>query len=68
MVWKCLLLATAALAIAAGAGGITLHLRTRVEPFKGSGVWHATTVDYPFEPRKTAIILCDLWDKHWCRG
>ena len=68
MIWKCLPLATVALGLAAATGGITLHLRTRVEPFKGSGDWHATTVDYPFEPRKTAIILCDLWDKHWCRG
>jgi nicotinamidase-related amidase len=21
-----------------------------------------------FEARKSAIILCDMWDKHWCRG
>lgn len=21
-----------------------------------------------FEPRRSAIILCDVWDKHWCRG
>lgn len=20
------------------------------------------------EPAKTAIIVCDMWDKHWCRG
>jgi nicotinamidase-related amidase len=50
------------------ASGVTLRLRSRVEPFKGSGDWRATTVDYTLEPKKTAIILCDLWDKHWCRG
>jgi nicotinamidase-related amidase len=22
----------------------------------------------PVEPRRSAIILCDVWDKHWCRG
>ena len=59
-----LLLILAALAFAAS----PLHLRTRVEAFKGSGDWRVATVDYTLEPRKTAIILCDVWDKHWCRG
>lgn len=22
----------------------------------------------PVEARRSAIILCDVWDKHWCRG
>lgn len=22
----------------------------------------------PVDPRRSAIILCDVWDKHWCRG
>ncbi len=22
----------------------------------------------PLDPRRSAVILCDLWDKHWCRG
>jgi nicotinamidase-related amidase len=61
------LLSSAVLVLAA-AGGITIHLRTRVEPFKGSGDWCPAAVDYTLEPRKTAIILCDLWDNHWCRG
>ena len=47
---------------------VPLHLRTRVEAFKGSGDWRPATIDYALEPRKTAIILCDIWDKHWCRG
>lgn len=21
-----------------------------------------------FEPKKSAFILCDMWDRHWCRG
>ena len=21
-----------------------------------------------FDPARSAIILCDMWDKHWCRG
>ena len=22
----------------------------------------------PLEPKKTAIVVCDMWDKHWCAG
>jgi len=22
----------------------------------------------PFDPRASALILCDMWDRHWCRG
>lgn len=25
-----------------------------------------TTVEW--DPRKTALIICDMWDQHWCRG
>jgi nicotinamidase-related amidase len=48
----------------------TLHLtlRTRVEPFKGSGDWHETTFVRAVKTAETALILCDMWDKHWCQG
>lgn len=63
------LIAAAAFALTAAVSGVVnLHVRTRVELFKGSGDWRAANVDYPLEPKKTAIILCDLWDKHWCHG
>ena len=39
-----------------------------MEAFKGSGDWRQATLNYALEPHKTAIILCDIWDKHWCRG
>jgi nicotinamidase-related amidase len=43
-----------------------LSLRTRIETFKGSGNWDEATVMRDFRPAETAIILCDVWDKHWC--
>jgi len=45
-----------------------LKIRTRVEPFKGSGDWREVLVDQTLFPPTTALILCDVWDKHWCQG
>lgn len=28
----------------------------------------AVEFDEPVDPRHSAIILCDMWDKHWCQG
>jgi len=36
--------------------------------FHGSGEWREVRIDYPFEPAKSALIVCDMWDKHWCSG
>ncbi len=30
-----------------------------------SGVLETTT---EYQPSKSALILCDMWDRHWCRG
>jgi nicotinamidase-related amidase len=47
---------------------LTLKLRTRVEPFKGSGVWREVNFEEQFPVHSTAILICDMWDKHWCSG
>src|SRR4051794_9279032 len=66
--------------LAAGAGSLVGHaapaapgppagpppLRSRVEPLKGSGEWHEVTLTREFVPAETALILCDVWDDHWC--
>ena len=49
-------------------GSIQLNLRTRVVPFKGSGLWDAVTVTREVPVAEVAIIICDMWDKHWCEG
>jgi nicotinamidase-related amidase len=43
-----------------------LPLRTRVETFKGSGEFDEVGVTRSFDPKECAMILCDVWDKHWC--
>jgi nicotinamidase-related amidase len=47
-------------------GTLQLKLRTRVETFKGSGDWDEVTLRKELPGKKTAIIICDMWDKHWC--
>ena len=52
-------------------GGFTemhLKLRTRVHPFLGAGDWVAATFEQTIPSNRTAIIICDMWDKHWCKG
>ena len=49
-------------------GGCHLALRSRVELFRGSNQWSEVHVEYPFDPAKSALIVCDMWDKHWCSG
>jgi len=47
---------------------LALSVRKRVETKPGSGRWHAITEKARWEPRKTAVVICDMWDKHWCAG
>jgi nicotinamidase-related amidase len=49
-------------------GGRHLPLRSRVELFRGSNQWSEVSLDYAFDPAKSAVIVCDMWDKHWCGG
>jgi|SRR5690349_1329513 len=49
-------------------GVIRLQLRTRVETFKGSGVWDEVALVKEVPVAEVAIVICDMWDKHWCDG
>lgn len=47
---------------------LTLRARSRAETAPGSGRFYAVTKTIEWEPRKTAIVICDMWDRHWCKG
>lgn len=49
-------------------GTFKLPLRTRVETPKGSGNFKEEMIEREFPIAETAILICDMWDKHWCRG
>jgi nicotinamidase-related amidase len=43
-----------------------LVLRSRLEAFKGSGDRQPVSIEFNLPVSKTALILCDMWDRHWC--
>ena len=47
---------------------LRFKVRTRVEIYKGSGDWHEVAIDEHFFPSSSALILCDMWDNHWCQA
>ena len=46
---------------------ITLHARTRVAVEPGSRRWHSITKPVEWKPSETCIVVCDMWDDHWCK-
>lgn len=34
----------------------------------GRAVWHVRDERQTWHADKTALLLCDVWDNHWCRG
>lgn len=45
-----------------------LLLRTRIQPFPAGSPWTEARFDGTIVPSRTAIIITDMWDKHWCDG
>ena len=48
--------------------GLLLHLRTQEPKASASGSFLAQEKTVRWEPAQTAIIICDMWNQHWCRG
>ncbi|MCL5096806.1 MAG: isochorismatase family protein [Candidatus Omnitrophica bacterium] len=47
---------------------LELQARCRHETSPGSGQFQVEEKTLRWDPKKTAIIICDMWDKHWCKG
>ena len=45
-----------------------LQMRTYVHPFRSSDTWVEARFEQTIMNSKTAIIITDMWDKHWCAG
>jgi nicotinamidase-related amidase/type 1 glutamine amidotransferase len=48
-------------------GPLVLHARQRIA-VPGSERYELVERSSSWDPRKTAIVVCDMWDQHWCRG
>jgi nicotinamidase-related amidase len=49
----------------AGERALELNLRSRI---KTSDRFTVVEKKVQWEPKKTALIICDMWDDHWCKS
>ncbi len=54
--------------LAVPGGDLVLHGRSRVESAGQTGQWSVVEKDLRWAPKQTAIVVCDMWDRHWCKG
>jgi nicotinamidase-related amidase len=45
----------------------TLQLKLRSRPNTG-GSFSVTETNVNWQPKKTALIICDMWEDHWCKS
>jgi nicotinamidase-related amidase len=45
-----------------------LRLTLRSRPKDKDGRFPILTKEVSWEPKKTALIICDMWDDHWCKS
>ncbi len=45
---------------------LTVRLRSQTETSAGSGRYHRIEKPEAWNPKETAIIICDMWDSHHC--
>jgi nicotinamidase-related amidase len=45
-----------------------LHLTLRARSVSKDGKSLVTQKQTVWEPRETALIICDMWDDHWCKS
>jgi nicotinamidase-related amidase len=43
-------------------------VRSRKEAEAGKGDWRVVEARAAWDPSKTAAVVCDMWDRHWCAG
>src|SRR5438477_2418754 len=67
-IWLAVALLCSGSFAAESAESIKFTTRSRMEKTKGSGDYQAVEKTVEWDPAKTAIIICDMWDQHWCKG
>ncbi len=47
---------------------LRLNLRGLEEAEAGMDHWRVFYHQTEWEPARTAVVICDMWDKHWCKS
>ena len=47
---------------------LTLNLRSRTGIKADGDVFRVVEKKVNWAPKKTVLIICDMWDDHWCKG
>ena len=66
LLWRSLAAVLCLIAVAGSAAELNLPARIRAETKKGSGDFRVDEINLTWDARKTAVVICDMWDKHWC--
>ena len=53
---------------AAASDALVLSARSRAETSEGSGRYAVLSQRLEWNASATAIIICDMWNQHWCKG
>lgn len=62
-----LLVGSTALA-AVNDGSLALTTRSLARSTTDSNDWQTVEKTVAWNPKKTALVICDMWDRHWCEG
>ncbi len=54
--------------VCVAAADLSLQTRARTESRPGAGDWATVEKPVTIPAEKTAIVICDMWDRHWCEG
>lgn len=52
----------------AAAAPVTWHTRAWARDAADTNTWRRVEQAVAREPGATAVIVCDMWDRHWCAG
>ncbi len=47
---------------------LKLHPRVQTLNASNGGKYEPVVREVQWDPKKTAVIVCDMWDDHWCKG
>ena len=45
-----------------------ISLAERTQRQNKLGIWSSAEQTERLDPKQIAIVICDMWDNHWCRG